>query len=92
VRENLELFADLYGVRKEDRDTRLKRLMQFSRLEPFRDRMAGNLSGGMRQKLALSCALIHTPKLLFSTNRQRESIHCRGGISGGCCLISGRKA
>jgi ABC-2 type transport system ATP-binding protein len=39
--------------------------MQFSRLEPFRDRLARNLSGGMRQKLALSCALIHTPKLLF---------------------------
>ena len=65
VQENLELFASLYGVPKNDRDTRLKRLMQFSRLEPFRDRMAGNLSGGMRQKLALSCALIHTPKLLF---------------------------
>jgi ABC-2 type transport system ATP-binding protein len=39
--------------------------MQFSRLEPFRTRLAHNLSGGMRQKLALSCSLIHTPKLLF---------------------------
>jgi ABC-2 type transport system ATP-binding protein len=65
VQENLELFADLYGVSESDRLSRLKRLMQFSRLEPFRDRMAHNLSGGMRQKLALSCALIHTPKLLF---------------------------
>jgi len=65
VRENLELFADLYGVSESDRLERLKRLMQFSRLEPFRDRMARDLSGGMRQKLALSCALIHTPKLLF---------------------------
>ena len=65
VQENLELFADLYGVSESDRLTRLKRLMQFSRLEPFRDRMARNLSGGMRQKLALSCALIHTPMLLF---------------------------
>ena len=43
----------------------MQRLMQFSRLEPFRDRLASNLSGGMRQKLALSCSLIHTPKLLF---------------------------
>jgi ABC-type multidrug transport system, ATPase component len=59
------MFADLYGVSESDRLPRLKRLMQFSRLEPFRDRMARNLSGGMRQKLALSCALIHTPKLLF---------------------------
>src|SRR5436190_6043826 len=65
VAENLELFADLYGVQEADRLPRLARLMQFSRLEPFRDRLAGNLSGGMRQKLALSCALIHTPKLLF---------------------------
>ncbi len=65
VEENLQLFADLYGVSEQDRGARMKRLMQFSRLEPFRDRMTKNLSGGMRQKLALSCALIHTPKLLF---------------------------
>ena len=65
VQENLELFSDLYGVSEDDRAPRLARLMQFSRLEPFRDRLARNLSGGMRQKLALSCALIHTPKLLF---------------------------
>jgi ABC-2 type transport system ATP-binding protein len=65
VEENLELFADLYGVPENDRLPRLQRLMQFSRLDPFRTRLAGNLSGGMRQKLALSCALIHTPKLLL---------------------------
>jgi ABC-2 type transport system ATP-binding protein len=65
VEENLELFADLYAVPPEDRNPRVARLMQFSRLEPFRTRLARNLSGGMRQKLALSCSLIHTPKLLF---------------------------
>jgi ABC-2 type transport system ATP-binding protein len=65
VEENLELFADLYSVPEQGRLPRLQRLMQFSRLEPFRTRMAGNLSGGMRQKLALSCALIHTPTLLL---------------------------
>src|SRR5262245_41322015 len=65
VQENLELFADIYRVPEQDRAARLKRLMQFSRLDPFRKRMAKNLSGGMRQKLALSCALIHTPKLLL---------------------------
>jgi ABC-2 type transport system ATP-binding protein len=65
VEENLNLFADLYDVAAADRRTRLDRLMQFSRLEPFRSRLAKNLSGGMRQKLALSCSLIHTPKLLF---------------------------
>jgi ABC-2 type transport system ATP-binding protein len=65
VRENLELFADIYAVPDRERTPRLQRLMQFSRLEPFRDRLARNLSGGMKQKLALSCALIHTPKVLF---------------------------
>lgn len=65
VEENLSLFADLYNVPDADRGPRLQRLMQFSRLEPFRDRLASNLSGGMKQKLALSCALIHTPKVLF---------------------------
>lgn len=65
VQENLELFADLYKVPDKDLAPRLQRLMQFSRLEPFRGRLARNLSGGMKQKLALSCALIHTPKLLF---------------------------
>jgi ABC-2 type transport system ATP-binding protein len=65
VEEHLELFADLYSVSAAEREPRLKRLMQFSRLEPFRTRLARNLSGGMRQKLSLSCSLIHTPKLLF---------------------------
>jgi ABC-2 type transport system ATP-binding protein len=65
VRENLELFADLYRVSQEQRQPRLQRLMQFSRLESFSNRLARNLSGGMKQKLALSCALIHTPKVLF---------------------------
>jgi ABC-2 type transport system ATP-binding protein len=65
VQENLELFADVYRVPESERNPRLQRLMQFSRLEPFRDRLAGKLSGGMKQKLALSCALIHTPKILF---------------------------
>jgi ABC-2 type transport system ATP-binding protein len=65
VAENLALFADLYSVPQQELAPRVSRLMQFSRLEPFRDRLARNLSGGMKQKLALSCALIHTPKLLF---------------------------
>ncbi|HEX5000398.1 MAG TPA: ABC transporter ATP-binding protein [Terriglobia bacterium] len=65
VEENLTLFADLYGVAESERAPRLERLMQFSRLGPFRDRLARNLSGGMKQKLALSCALIHTPRLLL---------------------------
>jgi ABC-2 type transport system ATP-binding protein len=64
VSENLRFFADLYEVPRAERAAREERLMQFSRLEPFRTRRAGQLSGGMKQKLALSCTLIHTPDLL----------------------------
>jgi ABC-2 type transport system ATP-binding protein len=65
VRENMQFFADLFGVRQKERDERMKRLLEFSRLAPFQERRARNLSGGMKQKLALSCTLIHTPKVLF---------------------------
>jgi ABC-2 type transport system ATP-binding protein len=65
VEENLRFFADLYLVPQAERREREARLMQFSHLEPFRKRRAGQLSGGMKQKLALSCTLIHTPKLLI---------------------------
>jgi ABC-2 type transport system ATP-binding protein len=64
VSENLRFFADLYEVPRDERLRREERLMQFSRLGPFKDRRAGQLSGGMKQKLALSCTLIHTPDLL----------------------------
>lgn len=65
VLENLHFYADLYLVPKSERDRRLERLFQFSNLEPFKDRLAGQLSGGMKQKLGLSCALIHQPELLL---------------------------
>jgi ABC-2 type transport system ATP-binding protein len=65
VAENLRFFADLYLISAGERKRREERLMQFSMLAPFRDRRAGQLSGGMKQKLALSCTLIHTPKLLI---------------------------
>jgi len=65
VAENLRFFADAYRVTKTDRLRSTERLMQFSRLEPFKDRRAAALSGGMKQKLALSCTLIHTPRLLI---------------------------
>jgi ABC-2 type transport system ATP-binding protein len=63
--ENLEFYADLYEVPRSERDSRLDRLFQFSNLGPFQDRLAGQLSGGMKQKLGLSCALIHQPKILL---------------------------
>ena len=65
VQENLEFYADLYLVPKRSRAQTLERLFHFSNLGAFRDRLAGNLSGGMKQKLGLSCALIHEPKILL---------------------------
>jgi len=65
VAENIRFFADAYRVPKSERLRLTDRLMQFSRLAPFKDRRAAALSGGMKQKLALSCTLIHTPKLLI---------------------------
>ena len=65
VRENLVFFADLFGIGKKQRERRIGELMEFSRLGKFLKRRAGDLSGGMKQKLALSCTLIHTPEVLF---------------------------
>jgi len=65
VIENIMFYADLYGVAARDRPPRIERLLGFSNLAPFQDRLAGNLSGGMKQKLGLACALIHTPEVLF---------------------------
>ena len=65
VAENLAFYADLYRVPAAERRDRLERLYTFSNLGPFKDRLAGRLSGGMKQKLGLSCALVHTPRLLL---------------------------
>ncbi len=65
VMENLLFYADLYGVPERERPARIERLLGFSNLTPFKARLAGNLSGGMKQKLGLACALIHTPEVLF---------------------------
>lgn len=65
VMENIEFYADVYGVPSRGRKEKIERLLAFSNLTPFKKRLAGNLSGGMKQKLGLACALIHTPKVLF---------------------------
>jgi len=65
VKENIEFYADLYEVPREKYRERMKRLLDFSGLAPFTNRLFRNLSGGMKQKVGLSCALIHTPKVLF---------------------------
>ena len=58
-------YADLFRVPRRTRSERLETLFRFSRLGPFQDRLAGALSGGMKQKLALACALVHSPRLLL---------------------------
>jgi ABC-2 type transport system ATP-binding protein len=65
VMENINFYADIYGVPRKERKDKIHRLLSFSNLEPFKKRFAGNLSGGMKQKLGLACSLIHTPKVLF---------------------------
>jgi ABC-2 type transport system ATP-binding protein len=65
VAENLAFYADIYRVPKAERQRRMPELLGFSNLTAFTSRQARNLSGGMRQKLGLACALIHTPRLLF---------------------------
>ena len=65
VQENIDFYADIYGLGRKERRERIDRLLAFSNLTPFRQRFAGRLSGGMKQKLGLACALIHTPTVLF---------------------------
>ena len=65
VMENINFYADVYGGGKEKREEAIDRLLGFSGLLPFKKRLAGKLSGGMKQKLGLACALIHTPRVLF---------------------------
>ena len=65
VRENIDFYADLFLVPQKDRATRLERLYAFSGLGPFEQRLAGQLSGGMKQKLGLCCALIHEPEIIL---------------------------
>jgi ABC-2 type transport system ATP-binding protein len=63
VDENIEFFAEINKV--YDYQKRRNELLEFTRLKPFRDRLADQLSGGMKQKLGLACTLIHTPKIIF---------------------------
>jgi len=65
VQENLNLYADLRGVFGAEREESFEKLLQFTSLKPFRDRLAKNLSGGMKQKLGLACCLLKRPRILF---------------------------
>jgi ABC-2 type transport system ATP-binding protein len=65
VMENIRFYADIYGVAKKGLAEKIDGLLAFSNLTPFKQRQAGKLSGGMKQKLGLACALVHTPRVLF---------------------------
>ena len=65
VAENLDLFADLHAMPRDLRAARIARLLRFTGLAPFTTRLAGKLSGGMKQKLGLACALLSRPRLLL---------------------------
>jgi ABC-2 type transport system ATP-binding protein len=65
VEENMFFYADLFGIVGEERRDLTASLLQMTRMEPFRDRQGGKLSGGMKQKLALMCTLLHRPRILF---------------------------
>src|SRR5438128_4961187 len=65
VDENMDFYADLFGVTSADRTKMIPDLLRMTRMEPFRERRAGQLSGGMKQKLALMCTLLHRPQILF---------------------------
>jgi ABC-2 type transport system ATP-binding protein len=65
VEENMDFFMDVFGIPRLDRKKRKEKYLGFSNLLPFMDRLAGNLSGGMKQKLGLACVLVHEPRLLI---------------------------
>ena len=65
VEENMVFYADLFGIVGAEREDLTRRLLAMTRMEPFRERQAARLSGGMKQKLALMCTLLHRPRILF---------------------------
>ncbi|MCD6487502.1 MAG: ABC transporter ATP-binding protein [Syntrophobacterales bacterium] len=65
VGENIDFFMNIFGIFGAERKKRKVRFLQFSNLLPFVDRLAGNLSGGMKQKLGLACVLVHQPRILI---------------------------
>ncbi len=65
VIENINFFADVFGVPRSVRKERINRLLEFARLNQFRKRRAGQLSGGMQKKLGLACTLIHEPEIIY---------------------------
>lgn len=82
IEENLNFFASVFNTTVQENYDLIKDI--YVQIEPFKDRKAGKLSGGMKQKLALCCALIHKPKVLFWMNRPPASILFRAKNFGKC--------
>ena len=85
--ENFRFFGGAYGVPGADLERRIERLLRLSDLEEKANTAAGSLSGGMRQLLAIGCALVHDPPLLFLMNRRQALILFTGSKSGTCSTI-----
>jgi len=88
VFENVDFFGRLFGLGRAERAARIDELLAGTGLAPFRDRPAGKLSGGMKQKLGLCCALIHDPTLLILDEPTTGIDLCRAASSGSSSLAS----
>ena len=88
VRENFMLYAEIHGVPAQLRDQRYEQLMRMTDLGHFADRLAGNLSGGMKQKLGLACTLVRSPDLLLLDELPWRS--CCFSSHRYCCLMNRR--
>ena len=94
IDENIAFFAEIHGLSMRDAaiTERRERLLELTQLAPFRSRLADRLSGGMKQKLALACTLVHEPESSCSTSRRPASIRSRVASSGSCSRSFWRRA